>query len=237
MTSKQPLNLAVLEDDGLYRTMLVNFLSAMPNFNVIAESSNTLDLTLKLKQHHAEILILAPFLFGEEANDLHAGFLNEFPSLKIVVLSNCNDFNIITDLFKSGICSYVSKTDEPKELIRAITALSENKSFRSRSFTEAFYLSKINRLKNYSENNVRLNDREIKILNLLWEEKTSKEIAREIFLSVRSVEKIRQDIKEKLNVKSTVGVFKYAIDNKLIGANSKRPVLSPPPGRSSSPLS
>lgn len=220
MSTKQSLNLAVLENHGLYRKILVNFLSAAPSFNVIAESSNALDLTLLLKRHHAEILIMNPFLLGEEANDLHAGFLNEFPGLKIIILSNCKDFNIINDLFQSGICGCVSKADEPEELIRAITALSENKLFLSKSFTDTFYLSKLDRLKTYNEKNVRLNDREIRILNLLWEEKTSKEIAREVFLSVRSVEKIRQDIKEKLNVKSTVGIFKYAIDKKLIGRSS-----------------
>src|SRR6267142_5995563 len=104
MTSKQPLNLAVLEDHGLYRTMLVNFLSAKPNINVIAESSNALDLILILKRHRVEILIMDPFILGEEANDLYAEFLDEFPGLKIIVLSNCKEFNIINDLFKSGVC-------------------------------------------------------------------------------------------------------------------------------------
>jgi DNA-binding CsgD family transcriptional regulator len=51
---------------------------------------------------------------------------------------------------------------------------------------------------------------------LIWEEKSSKEIAGELFLGVRSVEKIRQDLKEKVGVRSTVGLLKYAIDKKVI---------------------
>jgi DNA-binding CsgD family transcriptional regulator len=50
----------------------------------------------------------------------------------------------------------------------------------------------------------------------IWEEKSSKEIAGELFLGVRSVEKIRQDLKEKVGVRSTVGLLKYAIDKKVI---------------------
>jgi DNA-binding NarL/FixJ family response regulator len=67
--------------------------------------------------------------------------------------------------------------------------------------------------------NVPLTGREKKVLQLLWEEKNNKEIADEIFLSVRSIEKIRQDMKEKLGIKSTVGLFKYAIERKIIQIN------------------
>jgi DNA-binding NarL/FixJ family response regulator len=62
-------------------------------------------------------------------------------------------------------------------------------------------------------------DREIEILKLLWEEKSNKEIADHLFLSVRSVEKIRQDMKEKTGVKSTIGLLKYAIKKRIIGVN------------------
>lgn len=61
-----------------------------------------------------------------------------------------------------------------------------------------------------------LNEREKEILQLLWEEKSNKEIAEHLFLSVRSVEKIRQDMKEKVSARSTVGLLKYAIHNNII---------------------
>ena len=51
---------------------------------------------------------------------------------------------------------------------------------------------------------------------MLWEEKLNKEIANEIYLSIRSVEKIKQDMKEKLGIKSTVGLLKYAIEEQII---------------------
>jgi len=51
---------------------------------------------------------------------------------------------------------------------------------------------------------------------LIWEEKSNKEIADLLFLGTRSVEKIRQDIKEKLGVKSTVGMPNFAIENKIV---------------------
>ena len=61
-----------------------------------------------------------------------------------------------------------------------------------------------------------LNDREKKIIRLLWEEKSNKEIADELFIGIRTVERTRQEMKEKVGVKSTVGLIKFAIQKKII---------------------
>jgi DNA-binding NarL/FixJ family response regulator len=59
-------------------------------------------------------------------------------------------------------------------------------------------------------------EREKRILQLMWEEKSNKEIADELFLGIRSIEKIRQVMKEKTGVKSTIGLMKYALRNRLL---------------------
>jgi DNA-binding NarL/FixJ family response regulator len=223
--TKSCAKLAILEDHSLFRKILVDFLSSSANFKVVIQSATVLDLLYKLKSHEADILIMDPFLPSLEGEFLPHALGKEFPDLKIIVLSMCTDPNIISDLLGSGIYGYVSKGDDPDELISAISAVSQNKIFRNKFLTEALYLSQLKDLKNYTGSPINLNEREIKILNLLWEEKTNREIAQDLCLSVRSVEKIRQDIREKLNVKSTVAVFKYAISKKLIGANYKSPFL------------
>ena len=220
MTSKPLISLAIFEDHNLFRKMLIDFLSSTQDYSVVVEASSVPDLLSKLRRNHVDILIMDPFVQNDDENILPVTLRKEFPDLKILVLSICADSNVISKLLESGIYGYVTKADDPDELIRAITAISKNKIFRSKLLTEALYRGMLNSRQNYGNRDVRLNDREIRILNLLWEEKTSKEIAQEVFLSVRSVEKIRQDIKEKLNVKSTVGIFKYAIDKKLIGRSS-----------------
>ena len=65
---------------------------------------------------------------------------------------------------------------------------------------------------------ISLNDREKRLLQLLWEEKSNKEIAQSLYISVRTVEKAKQTIKDKLGIKSTVGILKYAIRNKIISS-------------------
>jgi DNA-binding NarL/FixJ family response regulator len=139
------------------------------------------------------------------------------PHLKILVLSISTDMNLISEMLDAGINGYISKADEPKELLQAIRAISEDRLYHSRLFTEALYWNKLNSVRSYrDESLIGFSEREKKILQLLWEEKSNKEIANELFLGVRSIEKIRQDMKEKVGVKSTIGLLKYAISKRLI---------------------
>jgi DNA-binding NarL/FixJ family response regulator len=110
------------------------------------------------------------------------------------------------------------------ELIRAILSVAENKIYRSRLFTEVLYWNKqVNIKRDSASGNITLSDREKEILQLLWEEKSNKEIASQLFLSIRSIEKIKQDMKEKLEVKSTIGLLKCAINKQIININARLP--------------
>jgi DNA-binding NarL/FixJ family response regulator len=155
-----------------------------------------------------------PGLNGNEAVNL---MRREYPDIKILVLSMSNDMDLISDLLDSGIHGYISKSDEPEDLVQAIYTVSDNRIYHNKIYTEALYWNKQNTIRARNEGaRALLNEREKKILQLLWEEKSNKEIADELFLGVRSVEKIRQDIKEKIGAKSTVGLLKYAIEKKII---------------------
>jgi len=207
------VNVALVDDHTLFRKTLKTFLSEQKNFNVIIHASDVFELEAKLGGHKVDVLIMdlyLPQLSGEEA----LKFIREqFPDLKIIVLSMCTDVVLINTLLDIGIYGYVSKADEPESLILAINSVFENRIYRSRMLTEALYWSA---KKNVTGKSVIFDMRERNILQLLWEEKSNREIASEVFLSVRSVEKIRQDMKEKLGVKSTIGLLKYALSNNII---------------------
>jgi len=214
----RPINLAIVDDHALFRKTLKNFLSDQQNMNVVVQASNIYDLLGKLKTSSVDILLLDIFLPDINGNEALKIIHNEHPYIKILILSMCTDLDFISDLLEAGIHGYISKGDEPEELLQAIQAVADNRIFRNRLFTEALYWNKQNTFRTFSiGNNVLLNDREKKILQLLWEEKSNKEIADALFLGVRSVEKIRQDMKEKTGAKSTVGLLKYAINKRIIG--------------------
>ena len=216
----RPISLAIVDDHVLFRKTLKAFLSDQENISVPVQAADIFDLLNKLKVSSIDVLLMDIFLPEMNGNDALNIIHNEYPAIKILVLSMSTDMNLISDMLDSGIHGYISKSDEPDELLLAIQAVSEGRIYRNRLFTEALYWNKQNNIRSLAkEPFILLNEREKKILQLIWEEKSNKEIADELFLGVRSVEKIRQDIKEKIGAKSTVGLLKYAIHKNLIKLN------------------
>ena len=191
---------------------------------MVVQASNIFDLLGKLKDSTIDVLLMDIFLPQLNGNDALKMIREEHPFLKILVLSMSTDMDLISELLDSGIHGYLSKADEPEDLLQAIVAAFENRIYRNKLFTEALYWNKQNNiLPSANSSTAILNDREKRVLQLLWEEKSNKEMANDLFLGIRSIEKIRQDMKEKIGAKSTVGLLKYAINKKIIGDNSMYP--------------
>ncbi len=222
----KPISLAIVDDHLLFRKTLKFFLLEQKNISVTVQVSNVLDLLNELRTKAVDMILLDIFMPGMNGSEAVAALRQEFPLTKILVLSMCTDMELISDLLDSGIHGYISKADEPEELLQAISAISDNRLYRNILFTEALYWNKQNNIRDFrTDNRPMLSEREKKMLQLIWEEKSNKEIADELFLGVRSVEKIRQDMKEKVGVKSTVGLLKYAIAKKIIEADMRSSTL------------
>jgi DNA-binding NarL/FixJ family response regulator len=212
------IRLGIVDAHFLFRELLRNYLSEQNGMQVTILAQDMEELQNKLKTASIDVLITDLFIPRMNVFDGLKTIAAEFPELKILVLSICTDISLISNLLDLGISGFIHKGDDPRALLEAISEISADKIYRNSYFTEALYWSnQSNRGKIESKpSTVWLSDREKRILVLLWEEKSTKEIADQLFLSVKSVEKIRHDMKEKLGIKSTVGLFKYAIDKKII---------------------
>ena len=213
------INVAIVNGHTLFRKILKSYLASNENINVLIQSVDVSDLLSKMKDKRIDVLLMditAPKTNGIEAIK---NILRQYPDINILILSLCADIDILSDLMELGVHGFFSKDDDPEELINAIVSISKERIYRNKIFTEILYQSKQNNIKTpVSTSNILLNEREKEILRLLWEEKSNREIADCLFLSVRSIEKIRQDLKEKLGVRSTVGLIKYAIRKRVFGS-------------------
>jgi DNA-binding NarL/FixJ family response regulator len=218
----RPIKLAIVDHHILFRKSLKSFLSEQENIQVVLQATDIADLLGKLKTASADLLVLDIFQSELSAGEALREIRNEYPQMKVLILSMNSDMDLISDLLDCGIQGYVSKADEPDELIQAIYTIADNRIYRNGIFTEALYWRKQPNVKGFSNNlSVILNERERKMVQLIWEEKSNKEIADELSLGIRSIEKIRQDIKEKIGARSTVGLLKYAINKRIIRASSR----------------
>jgi two-component system nitrate/nitrite response regulator NarL len=199
----------------------VNYLSEHKNLCIKVQASDTFELIHKLKTTPVDLLLMDIYMPPLEGTDALQMIRYEFPDLKILLLSMSTDVDLISNMLDLGIHGFISKDDEPENLLNAIEAISNNKIYHTRLFVEALFRNKQHNIRTDTTKPLVLNEREKKVLKLLWDEKSNKDIADDLFLSVRSVEKIRQDLKDKLGVKSTIGLLKYAIQQKIIEPENK----------------
>ena len=215
----KPIAIGLLDDHTLFRKTLKNFLSDQADLEVALQSPDVSDLLTKLESTPVDLLLMDLFLPGSSGHEAVKIIQDQYPGIKIIILSMTTDLELISGLLDAGIHGFVSKGEEPEELLQTIYSVAAGRIYRTRLFTEALYYSKQQTYRQVTGSDLELTDRERKMLQLIWEEKSNREIATELFLGIRSIEKIRQEIKVKIGVRSTVGLLKYAIGKKLIGAD------------------
>lgn len=195
------IRLAILDDQVLFRKILSDYLTTQPDIRVILQTPDLPDLFPKLETGAIDVLLLH---VSPVAGTAMLSLLRKrFPEVKVLV---CTTGHPVWARYTEA-AGYISGEDEPEELLRAIRTVTDNRPYHHHRHRTS---------KVQEEAIVTLSDRDKQLLQLLWEEKSNKEIADQLFLSVRSVEKIRQDLKEKLGVKSTVGLLKYAISCQVL---------------------
>lgn len=215
------IKLGIADEHRIFRDILKSYLSQHGSLEPVLEADSAIDLVNKLKESNVEILvidILSPGMGGSETLNM---IRSRFPNIKVIVLSMSPDLYLINELLDIGIHAFISKADQPEQLLQAIMSAAEGEMYRNKLLTEALYSIHTSMPRNSKNSSVLLNEREKRIIQMLWEEKSNKDIADEIFLSVRSIEKIRQDLKEKLGAKSTIGLIKYALTNKIIASGNR----------------
>src|ERR1044072_6038289 len=129
-----------------------------------------------------------------------------------------DDQEMINKMMEIGATAYLTKPTDPDEIYQAILACM-NEDFYFNELVNKAVLSKLQtkkQVRQYYPQAVKLTEKEVKILKLLAEDKTTEEISKEVFLSPRTVETIRQNMKVKVGAKTIAGLIMYGMRNRLI---------------------
>lgn len=122
----------------------------------------------------------------------------------------------VKKVLEVGADGYLLKDVGTEEMMRAIREIAAGKTFYSQSISNTIVKQLLNKGKSKKElKGQKLTPREIEVLKLIVEEKSNKEIATALFISIRTVDSHRRNLLEKLNVRNTAGLVKYAIRNGL----------------------
>ncbi len=212
------IKIAIADDYKIYRDGLKVGLSADENLEVISEADNGEELLKLLETVSPDVIIMdlkMPIMDGMEATK---AVRKKYPSIKVLVVTMYEDDKFIIHMMENGANGYLLKNAEPDEIRKSIYAVHENGYYFNDVVNKALLKKLVlkNNLKPSFNQNVELTERELEVLKLICEEKTATEIAKEIFLSPRSVEGIRQRLIEKVGVRNTAGLVMFAVKNNMV---------------------
>ena len=215
---KNQIKIAIADDYKIFRDGLKVGLGAEANFDVMLEADNGEELLAALPQSLPDVVIMdlkMPVMDGMEATKQ---IRKLYPDMKVLVVTMYDDDKFIIHLMEIGANGYLLKNAEPEEISKAIYSVTENGYYFNDLVNKALLKKLVikNQIKPSFNQDIELTEREMEVLKMICEEKTAGEIAKEIFLSPRSVEGIRQRLIEKVGVRNMAGLVMFAVKNGIV---------------------
>ena len=209
-----PYSILLADDHAIIRKGLKRILADRKDLQVTGEAADgieILNLLANVTPHMVILDISMPRLRGIEA--IHE-IKSTHPEIKLLVLTMHKDSDLLRQAISAGADGYILKENAEEELFRAIDAIRRNAVYISPSFSEDVKEDWVHACRGDHKIPIStsLTPREREVLKLIAEGKSSKEIAELFFISVYTVQRHRANLMEKLNVKKTADLVKYAIE-------------------------
>lgn len=210
---------AIVDDHAMFRKGLSTLINMFANYKVLFDAASGKDFIIKLKPPHIPDIVLLDIVMPDMDGYATAEWIRvNYPEVKILALSTMDSENAIIRMIKHGAKGYILKDSEPAELKLAFDEVLSKGYFYNELITRKV-LNSINQLIDFKSGVntfVKLTNREIEFIKLACSEKTYQEIAKDMFLSERTIDGYRESVFEKLQVKTRVGLVMYAIKNNLV---------------------
>jgi DNA-binding NarL/FixJ family response regulator len=212
------INIAIAEDQILFRKGIITLLNSFKNMHVCLEAVNGKELldgisATKVPVHIALLDINMPVMNGIETL---AGMRKLFPDVKNIILTVHEEDKFIHKLIEEGANAYLAKNTEPAELEKAIRGVIENDYYFNENAVRVMRSFKPGKKQKASLHSVEdLTNREKEVLLFICREFTSPEIAEKLFLSESTVNGHRNNLLSKTGARNTAGLVLFAITNQL----------------------
>ena len=211
--------IAIVDDHAMFRKGLAALIVQFNSFEVIIDAANGKDLIRQVESVGCPDIVLLDISMQEMNGFQTAAWLKEnHPEVLVMALSTLDAEMAIIKMIRNGARGYILKDANPAELREALYELSVNGYYYNDLVTRKVMRS-INQLAEGDDAVnpfVKITDREMEFLRLACSEKNYKEIAKEMFLSVRTIDGYRDTLFRKLNITSRVGLVMYAVRNHIV---------------------
>ncbi|MDP4266894.1 MAG: response regulator transcription factor [Bacteroidota bacterium] len=222
----EKIKIILIDDHQIVRDGIKALISGAKEFEVVAEAGECESILLNFESGYFSssvenkyVVIMdisLPGISGIEATRI---LKLCYPDLKVLILSMYTNEDYIQKALTAGADGYLPKNTTRKELIDAIKQIYSGSKYFNEEISHVILESYINNVKKNTspkiENTEPLSQREKEILKLFVQGHSNPEIAEKLYISVRTVESHKNHIMQKLHIKSSVEMVKYAIKNGL----------------------
>lgn len=210
----------VADDHTLLRAGLVKLLESIPTVEVTGQASDGVEVLEVAAACKPDVVLLDIAMPRLNGLDVCAALVKAQPGIKVVMLSMHQEQQYVRKALHSGAVGYLLKDCAPDELAVAIHAVTLGKTFLSTALEKAMLGSLVQDLSSSESSTGDITPRQREVLKLVAEGLSTKEIARAMDLSVKTIDSHRTNLMNQLNIHDLAGLVRYAIRNGIATAGN-----------------
>ncbi len=212
----KPARVLLADDHTLVRAGVRKLLESMPEVEVVGEADDGRKVLVLAEQLQPDLVLMdlsMPGLTGLEAT---ARLLKAWPKMRVLVLSMHQNGEYVRQALRSGAMAYLLKDAAPEELESAVKAVLNGQTYVSPAVAKSTTDASATALLGQPSGPPQLTPRQIEVLRLVAEGLSSKEIARRLDVSVKTVDSHRTGLMKQLDIHEVTGLVRYAMRTGLV---------------------
>jgi DNA-binding NarL/FixJ family response regulator len=215
----KPIRVLIADDHTLVRAGIRALLEKLPGVQVVAEASDGREALRLVKTHQPDVVLMDIAMRGLNGLEATERTVKEFPKIKVLILSMHTSEEYVWQALNAGAVGYLLKGSDLDELAFAIKAVTRGGTYLSPPISKQVISDYVRRVGGEKSLLERLTPRQREVLQLIAEGATTKDIAKTLGISVKTVETHRTQLMERLDIHDVAGLVHYAIKTGLVRNN------------------
>jgi DNA-binding NarL/FixJ family response regulator len=213
----KPLRIILADDHTLVRAGLRSLMEQLQEVTVVAEANNGHEVLALVAAHHPDVVLMDITMPGMNGFEAALRLKKDHPRIKIIILSMHTSEEYVLQALRAGVSGYLVKDSAPLELGLALQSVARGETYLSPPISRQVVDNYMQRVGQADEPLAHLTGRQREILQLIAEGSSTKDIARKLNVSVKTVETHRAQLMERLDIHDVAGLVRFAVRHGLVG--------------------
>jgi DNA-binding NarL/FixJ family response regulator len=211
------IKVLIADDHKIFREGVRSILEKEKDVEVVAEAATGKEVMEKLSKNPVDVLVLDMDIGKPGGIEVTEMVRKDYPEVRVLILSMIGLHEFVIQALEKGATGYLLKNTGKDEVLTAIRSVAKGDSYFSKEVSVILIEQLHSPARGKKEMmNIPLSAREVEVLKLIAQEFSNPEIAEKLFISIRTVDTHRRNLLQKLEVRNTAGLVKYAIQKGLI---------------------